>query len=157
MMLEDLSMDEVMAQLKRFFKHVRRIWSIVREHYATNSPNQALVVVQKVIEEEEEEKEEESEDWSSFSRSNSEAAEKFVIKPRLSDKSRSSFGTSKREAKDDLEVGLAPPPKKTRTSAAKQVVKKSSINEVPPSIITFEEGQVPEDRVHVSCFPFCHA
>lgn len=92
----------------------------------------------------------------SFSNFDSDAIEKFVVKLRLSDKAGLSFGTSKHEAKDDLEAGLAPPLKRACTITVKREVKKSlSADEVPPPVITFE-GQGPEARVLVSCFPFYH-
>lgn len=76
---------------------------------------QSLVAVQRALEEEEEEKGKErkdSPDWSSFSSSDSESVEKFVVKPYLSDKAGSSSGMSKRAAKDVQEVEVAPPLKK---------------------------------------------
>lgn len=109
--------------------------------------------VQKAIEEEEEE----SEGFSSFSSSDSEAAEKFVVKPHPSNKAGSSSKTSKRGAEDDLEAGLAPLPKRKRIVDVKRVVKKlPTADEVPPPVITFEEGQDSENRVLISCFPYHH-
>lgn len=156
-------MDEVIVRLRRFFKHVRVILTIVREHCAASLPNSVstrglsprvpililvvfltclllqeeihlfctappppksdgshttprvrlIAVVQKVIEEEEEE---ESEDFSSFNSLELEAAEKFSVMPRPSNKVGFSFGTSKCEAKDVLETGVVPPPKRRRTA-----------------------------------------
>nr|TKW28535.1 hypothetical protein SEVIR_3G334300v2 [Setaria viridis] len=76
---------------------------------------QSLEAMQRALEEEEEEKEgerEESLDWSSLSSSNSESAEKYVVKPHLFDKVGSSLEMSKHVAKDAPEVDVAPPPKK---------------------------------------------
>nr|XP_034576355.1 uncharacterized protein LOC117840010 isoform X1 [Setaria viridis] len=103
-----------------------------------------IASVTEVIEEEEKEIE-------SFSSSDSEVTEEFVIKAWLSDKVGSSSGSSKRAAEDDLEAALAPSPRKKRTIAGKCAVKKLlTAEDVPPAIITFEEGQNPEGRVLVS-------
>nr|TKW21360.1 hypothetical protein SEVIR_4G163400v2 [Setaria viridis] len=121
---EELSVDEVMAWLRRLLKNASEILMIVREFCTSNPPSNSEA------EEEEEDKIE------SFSSSDSEVVEEFMLKARPSDKVGSSSGSSKHVAEDDMEAELVPPPKKNLTITVKRAVNKPLIAEdVPPPVV----------------------
>lgn len=88
-----------------------------------------------------EEEGKEDRDTESFSSSDSDSADGFVMQPHASKQSESSTSVSKRPADEDLDAVLALPPKKQRTAVRRRRTRSDlRIINVPPPVITFAEG-----------------
>nr|XP_034603311.1 uncharacterized protein LOC117863624 [Setaria viridis] len=167
---EELNIEEIMARLRQMFKNVGEIPTIVREFCITNLPKPEDVNLycsalpppgsENICEaaprvhttESAESDDEEEEALKASSRSSFDVVEDFEVKARPFDKAGSSSGSMKRAADEDLEAAIPPSPRKKRSIAAKRAIKKFVITkDVPLAVITYEEGQDPEDQVLLAC------
>nr|XP_034576780.1 uncharacterized protein LOC117840382 [Setaria viridis]TKV96964.1 hypothetical protein SEVIR_9G464950v2 [Setaria viridis] len=149
---DELNIDEIMVSLKRMFKNVGEIPTIVREFNAANPPKPEDVSLyfsaspppgsEDICEaaprvhmvESTESDDEEEEVLEASSSTSSDAAENFEVKVQPFAKVGSSSESKKRTADEELEAAIPPPPKKKRSIVAKWAVKKSvTAEDVPPA------------------------
>nr|TKW21837.1 hypothetical protein SEVIR_4G147300v2 [Setaria viridis] len=124
---DEIIMDEIMARLRRMFKNVSGIPTIVWEFNASHLPKPEGMIVD----------DQEEEVVESSSSTSSDTAEKYEVEARQSVKDGSSSKSSNKHfAVEELEAAIPLPLKKKRTIIVKWAVKKSiAADNVPPKVL----------------------